>query len=106
MGREVRKNLRGMKGIVLLVLSLVGGTLMALLVVKYFQHQLADYPAADLRTAQEAIFTKMYSDPAMGKYLADAPLALVVMLRFCVWLTPALIWLAGFDAISGEVQYR
>jgi ABC-type transport system involved in multi-copper enzyme maturation permease subunit len=106
MAREVRKNLRGVKGIVLLSISLIGGTLMALAVVKLFTHQIGQLPVEQLQAAQEAAFAKAYNDAAMGKYLASAPLPLVIMLGFCVWLAPALIWLAGFDAISGEVQYR
>jgi hypothetical protein len=105
-GREMKKNLRGVKGIILLALSLIGGTLTALLLVSYFQRELADVPPEMLREAQKKIFTNAFHDAATGEYLADAPLALVMMLNLCVWLAPALIWLAGFDAISGEVQHR
>ncbi len=106
MGREIRKNLRGVKGIVLLALSLIGGTLMALAVVKFVTHKIGAVPAELIQAEQEKIFTELYNDAVMGKYLAPAPVALVVMMGFCVWLAPALIWLAGFDSISGEVQYR
>lgn len=105
-GREIKKNLRGVKGIILLAMSLIGGTAMALLLVRYFQRKLEGVNPAAIHDAQEKMFTEAFHDEAMGKYLAGAPLSLVIMLNFCVWLAPALIWLAGFDAISGEVQHR
>ncbi len=104
--RELRKNLRGVKGIILLALSLVGGTAAALLLAKAFQRELESASVEMIHQAQEEVFTKMFHDPEMGKHLATAPFSLVLMLNLCVWLAPALIWLAGFDAISGEVQHR
>ena len=108
--RELRKNLRSAKGIVLLILSLLGGTLIALVIVWFFQKQLQRLPAGvtaeQLRVGQDEIFTELYGDPVMGHYLGGAPLPLVAMLFLSVWLAPALIALAGFDAISGEVQNR
>ena len=104
--RELRKNLRSAKGIVLLLLSLLGGTGIALLIVAYFQAELANVPREELRAAQDDLFTRAYNDPAMGHYLGGAPLALVVMLFLSVWLAPLLVALAGFDGISGEVQSR
>ncbi len=104
--RELRKNLRSAKGIVLLLLSLLGGTAIALLIVSAFQNELGNVPAEALREAQSGLFLRLYKDPDMAEYLSRAPLALVVMLMLSVWLAPMLVALAGFDGISGEVQNR
>jgi ABC-type transport system involved in multi-copper enzyme maturation permease subunit len=104
--RELRKNLRSAKGIVLLVLSVVGGAATAYLMARYFQTKLSGVSADELRLEQEALFTQATGDPAMGKLMATAPLPLVMTLNLCIWLTPLLIALAGFDAISGELQHR
>lgn len=104
--RELRKNLRGIKGVILLLLSLIGGTATALLVVRWVQRQLEGLSTAEVHTGQELFFSRFYRDPAMGKFLADAPLGLVALLWISVWIAPALIWLAGFDGIAADVQYR
>lgn len=105
-GREVRKNLRGLKGIILLLLSIVGGSATSLLIVDFVQRKVEGASKVALHQAQAELLTQAYRDSAMGEYLADAPLPLLVMLNFCVWLAPGLIWLASFDTIAGEVQYR
>lgn len=114
--RELRKNLRSAKGIVLLILSLLGGTVVALLIVAVYQHELGEIASKlsaspdQLREAQRAgqekLFTEAFNDATTGRYLSTAPIPLVAMLVLSVWLAPLLIALAGFDAISGEVQYR
>jgi len=101
--REVVKNLRGPKGVVLSSLSLAGGLLVALL---------ANYQKAPRATVEE--LTQLHAtarlppdfDLPRASMLIAAPPALNLFLEMSVWLAPALIWLAGFDAISGEVQHR
>ena len=105
-GREVKKNLRGVKGIILLLLSLIGGTATSLMLVRYFRRKLEGVDPAAVREAQVQVFTDVFRDADMGKYLGDAPLSLVMMFNLCVWLAPALVWLASFDGISGEIQHR
>lgn len=104
--RELKKNLRGVKGIILTSLSLLGGTAVALLLANVFKRGTEGADPAMIREAQKAHFTESFRDADMGAYLADAPFSLVKMLTLAVWLAPALIWLAGFDAIAGEVQHR
>ncbi len=106
MRRELLKNLRGVKGIILLLLSLIGGTATSYFSVRAFSSRLKDVDPAMLKQAQQEAFTEMFRDAEMGKYLADAPISLLFMFNLCVWLAPALIWLASYDTVSGDVQYR
>lgn len=105
-GRELRKNLRSIKGIILLALSLVGGTFVSYLLTRAMQTQFEKVPPDQMRMVREKALTELFHDEATGKYLADAPINLISLLNLCIWLAPALIWLSGFDAVSGEVQHR
>lgn len=107
--RELRKNLRSVKGILLLVLSLLGGAGAAFGVAKLEElkrTRLGDMAPDALHAIREETLTQMYGDPNMGKYLADAPEVLLILLNVTVWLTPMLIALLGFDAVSAEIQHR
>jgi ABC-type transport system involved in multi-copper enzyme maturation permease subunit len=90
--RELRTNLRSAKGVALLVLSLLGGGLTALL----FAHKAGEPQALGLS----------------GTSVSDAAPALLAIfglktiLVTTIWLTPMLVSLLGFDAISGELQHR
>jgi len=89
---ELRTNLRSAKGVALLVLSLLGGGLTALA----FAHGANRPKPLDLS----------------GTTVSDVAPALIAMfglqaiLRATIWLTPMLVSLIGFDAISGELQHR
>ena len=104
--RELRKNLRSLKGIVLTALSLIGGTATAYLFVHYLRQDAQGLSPDEIRLGQQAFFTKVYNDPVMGSYMSTAPLALVIMLELTIWLAPLLIALSSFDAISGDIQHR
>src|SRR5271155_1331253 len=89
--RELRTNLRSAKGVALLMLSLLGGGLAALL----FAHgakpkpiDLSGTSVSDMGPAVVAMF------------------GLSAVLRATIWLTPMLVSLIGYDAISGELQNR
>jgi ABC-type transport system involved in multi-copper enzyme maturation permease subunit len=107
--RELKKNLKSVKGLILLVLSLLGGTGVTLLLVKVQQFkgtELKDATPEQLHAFREAGLSKLYNDDAMGHYLADAPEVLLGVLALTVWLTPMLIALMGFDSVSGEIQNK
>jgi ABC-type transport system involved in multi-copper enzyme maturation permease subunit len=94
--RELRKNLRSAKGLVLLALSLLGGVLAALFLA-YVGHQ------AQTQAAAQGI------DPAEAAKLTPALIAMVGLVRILgitVWLTPLLAALLGFDGVAGELQHR
>jgi ABC-type transport system involved in multi-copper enzyme maturation permease subunit len=95
-GRELRKNLRSAKGIVLLALSLLGGVLAALFLA-YIGHE------AQSQAAAQGV------DPAEAAKLTPALIAmigLVKILGVTVWLTPLLAAILGFDGVAGELQHR
>lgn len=107
--RELRRNFRSAKGVALLVLSLLGGLGASLALVKLQQlkrAEMADVTAEQMRQLREVAILKMTGDDAFAKSLADAPEVLLAMMQITVWLTPGLIALMGFDAISSELQHR
>lgn len=106
--RELRKNFRSAKGIVLAVLSLLGGSSIALLMVKYQEfkrHDLPDLTAENIRELRLKALEKAY-DHDQAAMLADAPEVLLMLLFMTVWLTPLLVALMGFDSIAPDIQHR
>jgi ABC-type transport system involved in multi-copper enzyme maturation permease subunit len=116
--RELMKNVRSAKGIVLLALSILGGVVVALVLawVTAKQHELLAERLSSLSPEDAAELTKNVQkqivlqlgdgDEALGDALSKAPAALLGALKVTVWFGPALIALLGFDAISGELQHR
>jgi ABC-type transport system involved in multi-copper enzyme maturation permease subunit len=107
--RELGKSFRSAKGIVLLVLSLLGGTGATLLLVKAQQlkrEKLAGANTDMLRELREDAATQIFGDPQTGKSLADAPEVLVAVLLLTIWLTPLFISLLGFDSVAGDLQHK
>ncbi len=107
--RELGKSFRSVKGIVLLVLSLLGGTGATLLIVKATQlkrDNLGDVSPEVMRSMRESATTKTFGDPLIGKSLADAPEVLVAVLVLTIWLTPMVIALLGFDSVAGDLQHK
>lgn len=107
--RELRKNFRSAKGLLLAALSLLGGSSVALLMVKYqdFKRQeLGEVSPDALHMFREKALLKAYGDEAMAKSLADAPEVLLMLLLLTVWLTPMLVALMGFDSVAPDIQHR
>ncbi|MBS2017554.1 MAG: ABC transporter permease [Deltaproteobacteria bacterium] len=107
--RELTKSFRSAKGIVLLVLSLLGGTGATLLIVKAQQlkrEKLAALDPSHLKDLREEAATQIFGDPATGKSLAEAPEVLIAVLLLTVWLTPLVISLLAFDSVSGDMQHK
>jgi ABC-type transport system involved in multi-copper enzyme maturation permease subunit len=104
--RELRKNFRSLKGVVLAALSIAGGAGASMLFAwmdRVRREQLP--PGVDVRTLQEQGFTQIYG-PDTGRALADCPYSLWMMLIATLWLGPLLVALMGFDAVSGELEHR
>ena len=89
--RELRTNLRSAKGVALLVLSLLGGGLTALVFAHKAQPKPLDLSGTSVSDMAPAFI---------------AMLGLQTILAATIWLTPMLVSLIGFDAISGELQHR
>jgi ABC-type transport system involved in multi-copper enzyme maturation permease subunit len=106
--RELRKNFRSVKGIVLMVLSLLGGSSIALLFAKYSafkREELGQIDPQQLHDFREKALEKAY-DHDTAASLANSPELLLALLIITIWLTPLLVSLMGFDAIAPDVQHR
>jgi ABC-type transport system involved in multi-copper enzyme maturation permease subunit len=106
LGRELRRNLKSAKGIFLFALSALGGTVTSLVATEIDRMGQSQLTGEQLSATRELFLTRMYGDPAMGKYLAQAPSVLLLILRLTVWLGPLVVALMGFDAVSGDLQQR
>jgi ABC-type transport system involved in multi-copper enzyme maturation permease subunit len=111
--RELRKNFRSVKGIVLLTLSVLGGGGLALIHVFLEQGQKklsegigTELSQGKLEEANEMLFQKWYGNPEIAKYLAPSTSALPLATLITYAFIPLLIAIIGFDGISGEVQHR
>ncbi len=110
-GREVRRNLKSAKGIILVVLCVMGGVIAALIMAWIQKLDLANAATQQIsdqqiRMFQEVALSKKYGDEAMGKYLAQAPMVLLAATLTGVWLAPLLVALVGFDSIPTDLQHR
>jgi ABC-type transport system involved in multi-copper enzyme maturation permease subunit len=106
--RELRRNFRSVKGIVLAVLTLLGGSGAAMLLVKFQQFKrtkLADVSPDQLRALREEALSQVY-DADTAKSLSHSPEVLYAVLLLTIWLTPLLIVFLGFDNVSSELQHR
>lgn len=116
--REIRKNVRSAKGLILLGLSLLGGVIVALAFNfvatterEFIAKQLATLPPEAIADATEKVHREIVlrlggSDEALGDALSKAPLALWGSFKGTVLCGPWLVALLGFDAVSGELQHR
>ncbi len=107
--RELAKSFRSAKGIVLLVLSMLGGTGATLLLVKAQElkrEKLAGVDPEALSRAREEAATQVFGDPQTGQSLAAAPEVLLVVLLLTIWLTPLVISLLGFDSVASDLQHK
>jgi ABC-type transport system involved in multi-copper enzyme maturation permease subunit len=110
-GHEMRRNLKSGKGLVLLLLCLLGGVAAAL--VMAWVHKMDVETAAMRKLPPEAIqegwkmvLSQKYGDEAMGEYLSKAPIVLLASTFTGVWLAPLLVALVGFDSIPTDLQHR
>lgn len=108
-GRELKKSIRSVKGIILGILTLLG-SLMAVLICIWIESGVrqdfgADSTAA-LQDAYESQAVKAGADPAVAHYVAHMPISLVTFLKVLVWIGPLLVALLGFDSVSGDLQNR
>ena len=106
--RDIRKNIRSPKGLVMFTISLLGALASTFKLVKV-EDLLADAHKLDpeqLHGLKAQAFGKMYGDDATGEALAGAPIKLVILFFIAVWLVPLLVMIIGFDGISSDLQYR
>jgi ABC-type transport system involved in multi-copper enzyme maturation permease subunit len=98
------------KGIILAVLSLLGGTLAAFVMALIEEIRKSDLASKmsseDMHELQVRALSETFNDKDMGRSLADAPGVLLVTLGLTIWLTPLLVALMGFDTIAGDLQHK
>jgi ABC-type transport system involved in multi-copper enzyme maturation permease subunit len=108
-GRELKKSIRSVKGIILGILTLLG-SLLAVLICIWIETgvrgKIGGGDTEGFQAAYEAAAVKSGSDPAIAHYVAHMPLSLVTFLKVLVWIGPLLVAILGFDAISGDLQHR
>ena len=106
--REARKNLRSVKGLVMLSLSVLGAMACTFRIPKMEEGlEAAQKIGADqLHDAKAKFFADMYGSDSAGERLADAPVKLVILFFLAVWLAPLLVAILGFDGVPSDVQYR
>ena len=108
-GRELKKSIRSVKGIILGILTLLGSFL-AVLICIWIESGVRD----DLGVNSTAAYQEAYkdqaikagTDPAIADYVAHMPLSLVTFLKVLIWIGPLLVALLGFDSVSGDLQHR
>lgn len=109
-GREVRRNLTSVRGVVLLVFCVMGAVIAALIMawvrsVDVLGTSTSNMSARQAAVVWEALLAKQY-DPVTAKDLAQAPVLLYFASIIGARLSAALVALVGFDAVSGDLQYR
>jgi ABC-type transport system involved in multi-copper enzyme maturation permease subunit len=107
--RELRRNFRSVKGVLLLALSLLGGTLTTLALAKLdgAQKALGDLPPELIAQKKAEFFSTMvFHDEVTGQYIAGAPTVLFFVTEITVLFSPALVAILGFDLIAGDLQQR
>ncbi|MGH7280217.1 MAG: hypothetical protein ACRELY_01720, partial [Polyangiaceae bacterium] len=77
--RELRRNFRSAKGVVMAVLTLLGGVGVALVRLKVEQLNAGRFTPDDVQQLQSALLVKQYGDE-QGHYLASVPPILLGML--------------------------
>jgi ABC-type transport system involved in multi-copper enzyme maturation permease subunit len=111
LGRELRRNFRSVKGIVLLILSLLGGGALSLLNAlgeSMQKKQLSSMSEMDVNVKGALKIQGLqglYGDE-LGLYLNDAPGTLLFVANLSIIFAPLLCALLGFDTIASEVQHR
>lgn len=106
--REIRKNMRSVKGLVMLGLSVLGA-IASVMRQPRFEEALKKAEGMGTEAFHDAkvqVIAGMYRDDKIGERLADAPTRLVIFFFIAVWLTPLLVAVVGFDGISADLQYR
>jgi ABC-type transport system involved in multi-copper enzyme maturation permease subunit len=105
MERELGKNLRSAKGIVLAILCVLGGVASSLIALSGQRYAHRQFDAEAVRAAREAGYVAAYGKE-IGHSMVDAPEVLFAMLIGTIALAPFLASLLGFDSVSSELQHR
>jgi ABC-type transport system involved in multi-copper enzyme maturation permease subunit len=108
LSRELRKNVRSVKGLVMFGISVLGAMVSTFRLPKFEEvlNKMQELSATEMHQGKAEIFGRMYYDEKTGEVLADAPIKLVFLFFIAVWLAPLLVAVLGFDSVSSDMQYR
>ncbi len=108
--REMRKNLRSAKGIVMGLLFLLGGGAASLIYMAL--KALADrfsngqpVPDEQVQALREKLWSGVWN-PEIGAYLSHSPLIFVALFKATLWFIPFMTLMIGFEQIAGDLQHR
>ncbi len=116
--RELRRNFRSVKGIILAAITVLGGALVAYGLSQSQDVRKSNFAklvagsGKDLSYEETTLEIKKlflnwwFADPTTGAHLAPAPFLLLVLFTVSLWLIPAVVLVLGFDSVSGDVQHR
>jgi len=109
--RELRKSFRSVKGILLLIFTVVGGGLLAYLLaqsddVRKRQFDVKGISADAVLTAKREGLSWWFTSAETGHHVGSAPLLLMFLFAVSLWLVPAVVLILGFDTVSGDMQHR
>ena len=108
-GRELKKSIRSIKGIILGILTLLGSVLAVLICIALESSVRTDIGAQNtdaFRQMYEDGMVKSGTDPGVAHYVATMPISMVAFLKVLVWIGPLLVAVLGFDSVSGDLQHR
>jgi len=108
-GRELKKSIRSVKGIILGILTLLGSFLAVLICIwleSGVREKIGGSGTQAFQDAYEQGAVKAGADPAVAHYVAHMPISLITFLKVLVWIGPLLVALLGFDSVSGDLQHR
>ena len=108
--RELRRNLRSIKGVVMGVLFLLGGGAASLIyiAVSSLLNRLQNgqpVPEEALHHARVELWTEVWGKE-IGEYIGASPLLFVALFKAVWWLIPFLTLMIGFEQICGDLQHR
>jgi ABC-type transport system involved in multi-copper enzyme maturation permease subunit len=108
--RELRRQFRSTKGLVLVILSVLVATLISLALAYGEKKQREMMPVELTPEQRQAVLAefleKTGKDAATAKYLASIPQTVLSMWKVATFTTPWLVLLLGYDSLASDVQYR
>ena len=107
--RELRKNVRSARGIVLGILTLILSGLAVALCIGLEKLERAAVGAASTEAftaMKREAFEKATGDANLAATFATLPISLAAFFKFAVWIGPLIVVLLGFDTVAGDMQYK
>ena len=108
--REMRRNLRSAKGIVMGLLFLLGGAAASLIYAAVSEltnpnRQGHDVPEEAFRDLRQKVWAEVWNAD-IGGYLADSPSIFVALFKGSLWFIPFMTLMIGFEQVCGDLQHR